>query len=214
MSGIEDNNVVVKETCMKKCVLLVAVLGLVFSMSASASIMIPWNASQGKYILEMPMSTAYSPESTTGTFTNQNGDKWVTGTGGNGYGTGTWHFALENGTAATEVTVSVTVYNRGPDNSVGYHITDFGVSAGAVNQLVGEFWGNDVVNKSEGDFKTYSATFSDLNATDLYLTHVISNGQGYATAQQLRSITISAVPEPATLCLLAFCLLGMVRKNK
>ncbi len=185
---------------------LVAVLGSGVSVSLG-SIVVPWDAGQGKYYLDMPMTTEYSPETSSGFWAN-GGSSWFTNKQTSG--SGTWHFVLPSGVAAQDVTVEITVYNRGGYNWGGYHTTDFGTT-GAIDQSVGACWWNSV--SSDGGELTYSNTFTAVNSNDLYVAHNIVNGWTWATAQQLLSMKITATPEPATLGLLAMGVMGLIRRK-
>ena len=192
---------------------LLAMLLFGGAMSATGAVItVPWDQARGEYYLDMPMTTAYSPDSKTGTFNNQNGDKWITGNSSTG--SGTWIFALEGGALAKQVTVAITVYDRGQYSWSGSHTTSFGISATEINQTVGSCYWNSV--PSTGGFFDYGNTFSNLSCAEFYITHLLANGwTNLVTAQQLRVVTITAaIPEPAALGMLVLGILALARRRR
>jgi hypothetical protein len=162
---------------------------------AGGAIVVPWDAGKQAYYLNLPMTTSYPPETTSGTFVNHNNDKWITGSSG-ASGSGTWHFELANGAHAKEVKVEIRVYNRGDLITAGYHVTWFGLASGSITNRVGDCFYNEV--PAGGGYLWYTNTFSGLDAAEFYVKHDIVNGWGYNTAQQLRAIRITAVPPQGT----------------
>jgi len=180
------------ENTMKPQLAVLLTASIVLAGIAHAAIPVPFDEQRNVYRLELRANGLVAPDvETVGTFQRHNNDKWIVGE--RGKGSGTWSFQLPNEQAFGDVTVIVSVYNRGEHNWAGQHATFLGTAADRIDQEVGHCWWNEVPEK--GGAREYRQTFANLGARTVFVKHTIENNW-FDTAQQLLSLRIVATAAP------------------